>query len=119
MRIPSRPAMVGIGVPFAFAGVPALEAVHANDPAFTSELTQVTLETPDTKDVAAHRCKLSPPSREGGSRLVGMRVTAGKWTAKWPSRCPNGHTLGPNQVLVSHVACLSHGGGGPSWHCRI
>jgi hypothetical protein len=33
---------------------------------------------------------------------------------------PNGHTLGPNQVLVGHVACLGHGGGGhTSWHCRI
>jgi hypothetical protein len=28
-------------------------------------------------------------------------------------------TLGPNQVLVGHVACLGHGGGGQtSWHCR-
>jgi hypothetical protein len=31
----------------------------------------------------------------------------------------NGHPLGPNQVLVGHVACLGHGGGGhTSWHCR-
>jgi len=30
-----------------------------------------------------------------------------------------GHLLGPNQVLVGHVACLGHGGGGhTSWHCR-
>src|SRR6185295_6965953 len=36
-----------------------------------------------------------------------------------PERCPNGHPLGPNQVLVGHVACLGHGGGGHiSWHCR-
>src|SRR5258707_11829019 len=35
------------------------------------------------------------------------------------SRCPNGHPLGENQVLVGHVACLGHGGGGhTSWHCR-
>src|SRR6516165_7510927 len=38
---------------------------------------------------------------------------------KPPSRCPNGHALGPNQVLVGHVACLGHGGGGhTTWHCR-
>jgi hypothetical protein len=30
----------------------------------------------------------------------------------------NGHTLGPNQVLVGHQACLGHGGGHTSWHCR-
>jgi hypothetical protein len=29
---------------------------------------------------------------------------------------PNGRTLGPNQVLVGHVACLGHGGGG---HARL
>jgi hypothetical protein len=28
------------------------------------------------------------------------------------ARCPNGHPIGPNQVLVGHVACLGHGGGG-------
>ena len=34
-------------------------------------------------------------------------------------QCPNGHPLGANQVLVGHVACLGHGGGGhTSWHCR-
>src|SRR5262245_60299604 len=38
---------------------------------------------------------------------------------KLPSRCPNGHELGSNQVLVGHVACLVHGcGGHTSWHCR-
>ena len=32
-----------------------------------------------------------------------------------PQRAP----LGPNQVLVGHVACLGHGGGGhTSWRCR-
>jgi hypothetical protein len=32
-----------------------------------------------------------------------------------PERAP----LGPNQVLVGHVACLGHGGGGHmSWRCR-
>lgn len=44
---------------------------------------------------------------------------AGKWITKAPKRCPNGHPLGPNQVLVGHVACLGHGGGGhTTWHCR-
>jgi hypothetical protein len=45
-----------------------------------------------------------------------VRTTDGKWITKSPSRCPNGHPLGPNQVLVGHVACLGHGGGGHmSW----
>jgi hypothetical protein len=56
--------------------------------------------------------------------LLGMlgelvQTTAGKWITHPPSRCPNGHPLGPNQVLVGHVACLGHGGGGhTTWHCR-
>src|SRR6478736_605632 len=48
-----------------------------------------------------------------------VQTTAGRWITRPPSRCPNGHPLGPNQVLVGHVACLRHGGGGhTSWHCR-
>jgi hypothetical protein len=48
-----------------------------------------------------------------------VRALDGTWMTKPPNRCPNGHTLGPNQVLVGHVACLGHGGGGhTSWHCR-
>ncbi len=48
-----------------------------------------------------------------------VQTTAGKWITHPPSRCPNGHSLGPNQVLVGHVACLGHGGGGHTrWHCR-
>jgi hypothetical protein len=48
-----------------------------------------------------------------------VRATNGKGMTKPPSRCPNGHLLGPQQVLVGHVACLGHGGGGhTSWHCR-
>ena len=35
-----------------------------------------------------------------------VRAVDGKWMTKPPSRCPNGHPLGPNQVLVGHVACL-------------
>ncbi len=31
---------------------------------------------------------------------------------------PNGHTLGPGQVLVGHQACLGHGGGHTTWTCR-
>ena len=41
-----------------------------------------------------------------------VRTTAGKWITRPPTRCPNGHRLGPNQVLVVHVVCLGHGGGG-------
>jgi hypothetical protein len=48
-----------------------------------------------------------------------VQTTAGEWITHPPTRCPNGHTLGPNQVLVGHVACLGHGGGGhTSWCCR-
>jgi hypothetical protein len=31
---------------------------------------------------------------------------------------PNGHTLGPSEVLVGHQACLGHGGGHTTWSCR-
>ena len=55
--------------------------------------------------------------------LLGMlgeliQTTVGKWITQPPSRCPNGHPLGPNQVLVGHVACLGHGGGHTTWTCR-
>jgi hypothetical protein len=45
---------------------------------------------------------------------VGERVqtTAGTWITKPPSRCAHGHPLGPGQVLVGHIACMGHGGGG-------
>ena len=36
----------------------------------------------------------------------------GKWVTEAPDHCSNGHSLGANQVLVGHVACLGHGGGG-------
>src|SRR3977135_3727647 len=47
-----------------------------------------------------------------------VRTTKGQWITQPPARCPNGHPLNPNQVLVGHVACLGHGGGHTSWHCR-
>ena len=31
---------------------------------------------------------------------------------------PNGHQLGPGEVLVGHQACLGHGGGHTTWTCR-
>jgi hypothetical protein len=31
-----------------------------------------------------------------------VQTTAGKWITHPPSRCPNDHRLGPNQVLVGH-----------------
>lgn len=47
-----------------------------------------------------------------------IRTTAGTWITRPPARCPNGHELGPRRVLVGHVACLGHGGGGHTiWHC--
>jgi hypothetical protein len=39
-----------------------------------------------------------------------VQTTDGKWITHPPSRCPNGHSLNPNQVLVGHVVCLGHGG---------
>ena len=36
-----------------------------------------------------------------------------------PSHCPDGHRLGPGEVLVGHQACLGHGGGHTSWTCRV
>ena len=47
-----------------------------------------------------------------------VRTTNGQWITKPPNRCPNGHILGPNQVLVGHVACLGQGGGHTTWHSR-
>jgi hypothetical protein len=46
-----------------------------------------------------------------------VQTTAGEWITHPPTRCPNGHTLGPGQVLVGHQACLGHGGH-TSWTCR-
>ena len=49
-----------------------------------------------------------------------VRSTTGAWITKPPTHCPNGHSLGPNQVLVGHVVCLGHGGGGHvSWACTL
>lgn len=48
-----------------------------------------------------------------------VRTTAGTWITKPPQRCPNGHDLGPGRVLVGHVACMGHGGGGhTTWTCQ-
>jgi hypothetical protein len=43
-----------------------------------------------------------------------VQTTAGKWITHPPSRCPNGHTLGPGEVLVGHQVCLGH----TTWTCR-
>jgi hypothetical protein len=40
-----------------------------------------------------------------------VQTTAGKWITHPPTHCPNGHRLGPGEVLVGHQACLGHGGG--------
>ena len=40
-----------------------------------------------------------------------VHTKAGKWITHPPSRCPNGHRLGPGEVLVGHQVCLGHGGG--------
>lgn len=43
---------------------------------------------------------------------------ADKWVVVAPTHCRHGHPLGPNQVLVGHVACHSHAGGHTTWYCR-
>jgi hypothetical protein len=68
---------------------------------------------PDHVDAGTHPLEVDP----GSVTLV--QTTAGTWITRPPARCPNGHPLGPNQVLVGHVACLGHGGGHTSWHCRV
>jgi hypothetical protein len=47
-----------------------------------------------------------------------VQTTAAKWIIHPPTRCPNGHRLGPGQVLVGHQACLGHGGGHTTWTCH-
>ena len=47
-----------------------------------------------------------------------VQTTAGKWITHPPIRCPNGHLLGPGEVLVGHQACLGRGGGHTTWTCR-
>jgi hypothetical protein len=64
------------------------------------------------RPAAAARCSVV------GQDVLGelVQTTAGTWITKPPTRCPNGHQLGPNQVLVGHVACLGHGGGHTTGH---
>jgi hypothetical protein len=47
-----------------------------------------------------------------------VHTTAGMWITRPPTRCHNGHPLGPGEVLVGHQACLGHGGGHTTWTCR-
>jgi hypothetical protein len=48
-----------------------------------------------------------------------VQTMAGTWITKPPSRCTEGHPLGPGQVLVGHIACMGHGGGGhTTWACQ-
>lgn len=47
-----------------------------------------------------------------------LAMHRGKWITLAPEYCPQGHRLGPKQVLVGHAACQGHGGGGHTlWHC--
>jgi hypothetical protein len=47
-----------------------------------------------------------------------VQTITGKWITHPPARCPNGHPLGPGDVLVGHQTCLGHGGGHTTWTCR-
>lgn len=48
-----------------------------------------------------------------------VRTTNSKWQTHAPTHCDNGHQLGGGQVLVGHLACMGHGGGGhTTWTCR-
>ena len=37
-----------------------------------------------------------------------VQTTAGKWIIHPPTRCPNGHRLGPGEVFVGHQAMSSN-----------
>jgi hypothetical protein len=74
---------------------------------------------PNIRHVTGRSCAAFGPTRL--ARVLGelVQATAGKWITQPPTRCPNGHALGPNQVLFGHQACLGHGGGGhTTWTCR-
>src|SRR6478609_1677806 len=67
------------------------------------------------------------PAAAAGCSVVGFKLCwanwyrpllFGKWITHPPAHCPNGHTLGPGEVLVGHQACLGHGGGHTTRHCR-
>ena len=47
-----------------------------------------------------------------------VQTAAGKWITVAPTRCPQLHELGPQQVLVGHLACNTHQGGHTTWACR-
>ena len=47
-----------------------------------------------------------------------VQTRDGRWVVEPPPHCPNGHRLGPKQVLVGHTACRGHGGGHLTWTCR-
>jgi hypothetical protein len=47
-------------------------------------------------------------TRPRSPRSTSCGAAAGKWITHPPTRCPNGHTLGPGEVLVGHQACLGH-----------
>jgi hypothetical protein len=75
-----------------------------------------------TTRVAVGRSQTRSRGRVLGRRLQDVlgelvQTTAGTWITKPPSRCPNGHRLGPGEVLVGHQACLGHGGGHTTWTC--
>ena len=40
------------------------------------------------------------------------QTTAGTWIAHPPTRCPNGHSLGPGEVLVGEIGVEGGGDGG-------
>jgi hypothetical protein len=44
--------------------------------------------------------------------VISSGTPKGKWVTEAPTQCPNGHPLRANQVLIAHVACLGHVGGG-------
>src|SRR6476660_7928601 len=76
-----------------------------------------------TTRVAVGRSKTRSRGRVLGRRLQDVlgelvQTTAGTWITKPPSRCPNGHRLGPSEVFVGHQAGLGHGGGHTTWTCR-
>jgi hypothetical protein len=87
-----------------------------------AEVVQVSVEE-GWSETATHLAKIRTYTNrycEGHHPAVRQKVhaiTADKFprprSLPPPSVAEACHVLGPNQVLVGHVACLGHGGGGP------
>ncbi|KQY30535.1 hypothetical protein [Nocardia salmonicida] len=49
---------------------------------------------------------------------IRLYLRNGRWTEPAPRYCPNGHRLGPGQVLIGAVPCIRIGGHHRTHTCR-